>query len=312
MAGILKPRIVPADVIRQKAPFQPMPANMRQEHRGRKNARTIGHCIYCGARGSDVKLTEEHVIPYSLGADVYLKDASCLSCAEITKKFELHVARSIFGHHRIHKDVQTRHPEQRPTELPARVLVRGIEHRKNLSIADHPYFLAMPIWDQPGMLRGLKPSPEFDGLSAHLYYHIPDNIKETLQLSDGEVAEIRPESKGDANQFGRAIAKIAYCNAIATLGPDGFDPLELPDLILGKYPNVSFLVGSVLRLPPPPNREGPLHRIDIGDNWVRDPRTEITRRLLISNVRLFGTDGTAQNGMPIYTVVVGAPMAAKE
>jgi hypothetical protein len=59
--------------------------------------------------------------------------------------------------------------------------------------------------------------------------------------------------------------------------------MELPDLILGKYPYISFFVGSVLREPPPPNRQGPLHRIDLGNNCA------------------------AKNGMPIYTVVTGAP-----
>jgi hypothetical protein len=143
-------------------------------------ARQIGRCIYCGTFGEDIKLTEEHVIPYSLDADVYLKDASCLTCADITKGFEQHLARTIFGHHRIHKGVQTRHPKDRPSELPARVLIRGIEHRKHLLIEDHPYFLAMPIWDQPGILRGLLPNLKFDGLSAHLYYNVPDNIREAL------------------------------------------------------------------------------------------------------------------------------------
>lgn len=272
--------------------------------------RQIGRCIYCGESRDGIKLSKEHVIPYSLGADVYLKDASCPDCAEITKQFELHVARNIFGHHRIHKGVQTRNPAQRPNELPARVLVRGIEHRKKLSIKDHPYFLAAPIWAQPGLLRGVRPTQDFDGLSAHLYYHIPENIRDTLSLSDGELAEIRPDSGGDANQFGRAIAKIAFCNAIGTLGIDGFDPLDLPDLILGKFTAVSFYVGSVLQIPPPPNRQGALHRIDLGYNWVCDPRTNLWRRFLISNIRLFATDGTANEGMPIYTVVVGAARSA--
>jgi hypothetical protein len=279
----------------------------REEYHGRKMARQIGCCIYCGASGKDTKLTDEHIVQYSLGADAYLKDASCLNCADITKKFEQHVARTIFGHHRIHKGTQTRHPQKRPSELPTRVLIRGVEHRRDLSIKDHPYFLAMPVWDQPGMLRGLRPSVEFDGLSAHLYYHIPENIKDTLELSDGEMAEIRPDSPGDANQFGRAIAKVAYCNAIAHYGYDGFEHMELPDLILGKYPYISFFVGSVLREPPPPNRQGPLHRIDLGDNWVYDARSQLSRHVLVTNIRLFGTDGTAKNGMPIYTVVTGAP-----
>jgi hypothetical protein len=270
----------------------------KNEYRGRTMVRQIGRCIYCGAHRNDVKLTDEHIVPFSLDADVYLKEASCMPCADITKRFEQHVARSIFGHHRIHKGVPTRHREERPSKLPARVLVRGIEHRLNLTIKDHPYFLAMPIWDQPGMLRGLRPSLDFDGLSVHLYYHIPDNIKDTLKLTDGEMAEIRPDSKGDANQFGRAMAKIVYCNAIALYGYDGFEHLELPDLILGEYPYVSFFVGSVLREPPAPNRRGPSHRIDLGWNWVNDRRTEVWRRVLVTNIRLFAADGTDKNGMP--------------
>jgi hypothetical protein len=284
-----------------------MTDTQRKEYRGRTMARQIGRCIYCDVSGEDVKLYEEHVVPFSLDADVYLKEASCLACADITKKFEQHVARAIFGHHRIHKGIQTRHPKDRPSELPTRVLVRGIEHRLDFSIQDHPYFLAMPIWDQPGILRGLRPSADFDRLSAHLYYHIPDNIKDTLKLTDGEIAEIRPDSKGYANQFGRALAKIAYCNAIVHYGYDGFEHLELPDLILGKNPYVSFFVGSVLREPPPPNRTGALHRIDIGENWVYDARTQLSRRMLITKIRLFRTDGTEKNGMPIYTIVTGAP-----
>jgi hypothetical protein len=279
----------------------------RREYRGRIMARHIGRCIYCGAGGDGAKLTDEHIVAYSLGSDVYLKDASCLACADITKKFERHVGRTIFGHHRIHKGTQTRRPKERLSELPARVLICGIEHRKELAIKDHPYFLAMPIWDQPGLLRGLSPNVHFDGLCAHLYYHIPDNIKDALELSDGEMAEICPDAAGDANRFGRAIAKIAYCNAIAQFGLDGFEHLELPDLILGKFPYVSFLVGSALREPPPPNREGPLHRIVIGDNWVHDQRTGLWRRVLVTNIRLFATDGTERNGMPIYTAITGAP-----
>jgi 5-methylcytosine-specific restriction endonuclease McrA len=75
----------------------------RREYRRRTMARHIGRCIYCGACGDDAKLTDEHIVAYSLGSDVYLKEASCFPCADITKRFEQHVARAIFGHHRIHK-----------------------------------------------------------------------------------------------------------------------------------------------------------------------------------------------------------------
>src|ERR1700720_815427 len=45
----------------------------REEYHGRKMARQIGCCIYCGASGKDTKLTDEHIVQYSLGADAYLK-----------------------------------------------------------------------------------------------------------------------------------------------------------------------------------------------------------------------------------------------
>ena len=274
---------------------------METKHQGRENVRTIGYCIYCGARGDGVKLTKEHIIPHSLGADAYLKDASCPDCAKITKDFEHHVARNIFGQHRIHSNIQTRHPDQRPGELPARLVRNGTESRLELPIKDHPYFLAMPVWEPPGILRGASPSNDFPGLAAHLFYHIPDHIKDVLDLSDGEAVEIRPDVNGDAEKFGRALAKIAYCHAVSLPNLDGFRSLAIQDLILGKYSCVPYFVGSHTANPPPPDRSGPLHRIDLEDIWFGGIR------LLVSHIRLFARDGIEQNGMPIYTVIVGAP-----
>ncbi len=171
----------------------------------------VGRCIYCGAHGSGVKLTKEHVIPYSLGSDAYLKDASCPDCAAITKAFEQHVARNIYGHLRIHLGIQTRHSHERPTELPVRVIKEGVESRLVLPINEHPFFLILPIWDTPGMLRGEPPQKLFTGLTSHLYYSIPPTIQTTLGVADFEPFALAPaEYRIDAEQFARAIAKIAY------------------------------------------------------------------------------------------------------
>jgi 5-methylcytosine-specific restriction endonuclease McrA len=53
------------------------------------------HCIYCGKNG--VPLTDEHIVPFSLGGQHILQNASCLECADITKKFEQDVARELWG-----------------------------------------------------------------------------------------------------------------------------------------------------------------------------------------------------------------------
>jgi hypothetical protein len=270
-------------------------------HVGRTMAREIGQCIYCGALGSQAELTDEHLIPFALGADTYLKDASCKACAKITSDFETHVARNIFGHLRVHIGVQTRRPKRRPTVLPTRVVRRGAEIRLVLPVKDHPHFLVMPVWESPGIFRGEQPQTLFTNLSSHMLYYIPPNINTTLDLEDGELAKLVPDYRIDANQFARAIAKIGYCQAVALFGLDGFRPLALPDLILGKYTGISQFVGSELSNPPPPEPSGRQHRVDVFDLTVHG------MRLLVARVRLFADSGTKEHGTPIYTAIVGAP-----
>jgi hypothetical protein len=62
---------------------------------GHTRIATRGACIYCGARGT--VLTNEHVIPLSLGGQHILERASCRACADITTKFERDVARDMWG-----------------------------------------------------------------------------------------------------------------------------------------------------------------------------------------------------------------------
>jgi HNH endonuclease len=147
---------------------------MSGEYRGRQMVRDIGKCIYCYKQGPDVKLTREHIVPYSLGSDVYLKNASCSSCAKITRDIETHVARNIFGHMRIHTGIQTRNPEQRPEKLPLKVIRRGIQSRVELPINDHPFFLILPVWDEPGFLQRAPLGDVFPNLHWNVWYHIPE------------------------------------------------------------------------------------------------------------------------------------------
>ena len=53
-----------------------------------------GECIYCGSTN---ELSNEHIVPYALEGVHVLKDSSCKSCADLTKKFELDVARKLWG-----------------------------------------------------------------------------------------------------------------------------------------------------------------------------------------------------------------------
>jgi hypothetical protein len=45
-------------------------------------------CIYCGKL--DTKLSDEHIVPESLGGVHIIRKASCPECATITSRFEMH------------------------------------------------------------------------------------------------------------------------------------------------------------------------------------------------------------------------------
>src|SRR5258708_6900327 len=82
-----------------------------------------GECIYCGAR--DVKLTDEHVVPFGFGGNVELLEASCVPCAEETSKCEREIARNVLSDFRIHANIQTYRPKRRPSELSFDVSLEG-------------------------------------------------------------------------------------------------------------------------------------------------------------------------------------------
>jgi hypothetical protein len=100
--------------------------------------------------------------------------------------------------------------------------------------------------------------------------------------------------------FARALAKIAYCNAVMRYGLDGFRPVMLPDIILGRYPNVAYFVGSDPTQPGPPYPRGQQHSVGLGDLTYKN------LKLLTASIRLFGDSGAGDKGMPFYTVIVGA------
>ena len=246
-------------------------------------------------------LRTEHVIPFSLGGTAELLNASCSACEKITSYLDGYLAKATYRFLRIHTGVRSR--SGHPKLLPAHVnTARRGKAVLELQPKDHPYFLHMPVWDRPGIMRGIAPSENFGAATAHVYYYVPPNISATLGLRDGELAEIQDTTPmPNLRTFARAIAKIAYCNAILQLGPSGFRPLALPDIILGRYPHIPYFVGSdPTRSPPPPEKPSVLHVVH---------HTVVTignLKYMTARIRLFAHSGTELNGMPYYEVVVGA------
>jgi hypothetical protein len=258
-----------------------------------------GRCIFCGWDGGPKGLNDEHIVPYSLGGNAELKEASCTDCEKVTSYVDGYLANAIFKDLRVHSGLQSRsgHPEL----LAAHVQSEQGSRVVDLAVADHPFFFHMPVWAAPGLIRGLQPSSDFGPAKAQVYWHIPETVWDYIKPdSDGAIRIIDNTPMPNLQTFARGIAKIAFCNAVMKMGLDGFRPLSIPSMIIGRYPHAPFYVGSSLDLPSPPHKEGVLHAVEI---------TEISRRrlnIIVANVRLFAHHAHNENeGMPIYQVVVG-------
>jgi hypothetical protein len=253
-----------------------------------------GRCIYCRATGT---LKDEHIIPFSLGGKAVIEAASCGDCEKITSYLDGYLARQIFHEYRAHTGMKSRRPKERPTELSATIVKPDGTHEvRSFALKEHPYFLMMPVWNLPGILLGHAPTHNFPIMQAHAYWWIPDSIRKTAEM---EREQVRAKGTINYTAFARGLARISYCQAVAHLGLDAFDPLNLPALILGKYPHVPHYVGVPREDPPPPEPQGCLHRIDIEpvpiggeDHWL-------------VSLRFFAHSSFEQHGMPIYKTIVG-------
>jgi len=269
-----------------------------------------GRCIYCGSDGGADGLRDEHVVPFSLGGNTLIEKASCRSCERAINPVDTHLARSVYGQFRIHANVQTRNPKDRPPTLPANFDIGGEDRTVHLPVSDHPFALALPIWDLPGILRCSPIGEPFPETLWHIYSWTPPNLRETLGVPEGEDFRIWQEGRVNPALFARGIAKIAYCHAVIKFGLSGFRRLVMPDLILGKFSAVSHFVGVEKSDPPPPFSANALHAINFLELTPRPDYNNENRRwikLHLAGIRLFANSGHKQNGMPIYHVIVGAP-----
>jgi len=261
----------------------------------------FGRCIYCG-RTDDLR--DEHIIPHSLGGDTVISNASCPDCEKITSYLDGYLARDTFNEYRSHVGLRSRRPKGRPKTLIASFRrPDGTEIHREFSIADQPYVVLMPIWNVPGISVGKSPTPEFDTAQGHAYIFTTPEVQQWI---DQEGLKLGVWPYINYPTFARAIARISYCHAVAALGLDGFNNLDLPDLILGKYPNPSHYVGVTRDVPPPPDHRDIPHKIEM--HFYARPE----QQYLLVSLRLFAHSGYLGNGMPIYRTIVGAPLPSAQ
>lgn len=244
-----------------------------------------GACIYCGKQ--NILLTDEHVVPFSIGGKHIISKASCVMCANITKKFEQDVMRDLWGQARASYNAPTRRKKERAKSY---VLKDPKGVAEDLTVLTQHYPAPMIFYYMPtaGILAGTDRL--VDRSREWILKAIVDDarVKEFEKKHPGRLTS---SFKHVPQSFGRMLAKIGHCQVMTVLDCDDFSPICLP-YVLGKKSNVSYVVGSSpTNAPPQPEFGYFLRTIQVLTN---------DRMLLVVEVRLL-----ANNDTPTYHVVVG-------
>jgi len=259
--------------------------------------RPVGACIYCGADGGAVRLSDEHIIPYALNGKAILPLSSCACCAKITSALELRLARGIFQPMRLLSGFRTRRPKKRPKTLPVFEVddVDGLASKPmHIPLDVHPAFHILPSFEQPGILVGKEPSDQFHNMK--LYTWFPSDLNDRMARMKAMGMKKSMLESFSLADFVRLLAKIAHGAAVADFGHGHFRPLLL-DLILDKssLPGYSahYVGGAPGKLP---DTERSTHRVSTAVHHVNE------KALLVVTIRLFGF---LVPPAPVYVVVAG-------
>lgn len=244
-----------------------------------------GVCIYC--KQSDIKLTDEHIVPFSLGGRHILLEASCLSCADITKKFEQDISRSLWGDARASYNAPTRRKKERKHTI----LLRDPKAQASdleVPMNEYPALMIFYHMNRAGILQG--EAADIDNSGKWKLISIVDE-KRLQNFVSKHPNRLTGRFKHVPDSFARLLVKIAYGQILTSLAPEDFNPFCIP-YILGQKTNLSYIVGSRAEL------EKPLPGIGYSLKSCQFGTTD--RAILAAEVRLF-----ADNHTPTYHIVVG-------
>jgi HNH endonuclease len=253
----------------------------------------VGKCIYCGAE--DRKLTIEHIIPFSLGGNLELPEASCRACQKITHAFEFTCARRIFGNFRMRHGLPTRRRKERPRAIPTVTADPNGNLRINsIPVEEHPAPLFIYTFKTAGILIGAPPH-----LRTWDWKLVVIQSNAEMQDFHQKYGAMHVTVKMVPVELARMLAKIGHAYAVAEHGLNSFRPLAL-DVILGRDDNLGYLVGGSHDPAPAIHNAGHVISTEYR-GYASGPG------LLIANVRLF-----ASVQSPSYHVVVGQVESAEQ
>jgi HNH endonuclease len=254
----------------------------------------VGRCIYCGGDGSPGRLSDEHIIPESLGGTLILPTATCKACSDLTSAFEGQNAGRLFRpiRRQLNFPSKGRGRARRDARAHEQFVVKVNGKKRYISTADYPGLLISFVFPLPTILLGLK--PEFrsftGGISLATLPKFGERL-DSLRAKYGEHLEF--PVFGSAETVGRLLAKIGHCYAVAQIGIDTFKPYLL-GVIRDQDPTfLHHVVGSA--------GGNALARDDLHEISILPPEQFGSSRLIIVRVHLFAN----VDGMAVHYVVAG-------
>lgn len=210
-----------------------------------------GKCIYCGR--IDAELTEEHVIPYALAANVLsIAKACCETCQRIINHYEQAFLSRQIGPFRSAIGAPSRtKPKKRRTHVRftfTEINING-QHLRDLGyreilLAEAP--LVLPLWQSPPPSILELPVGAGTKTGRRWIYQQTEKIDAiAAEVGKEKGAPIVKTKIGEVSRedYLRWLAKTAHGFAVAKFGLDAFDPFLL-DIILNRTHDMERYVGN--------------------------------------------------------------------
>lgn len=205
----------------------------------------VGKCIYCGDTASP--LSDEHIIPYSLGGLFVLPGASCARHRNLTSLLEGRVARGMYGNYRDTQGIQTRHKTRKAERQNKKVAINA---KTKFGM---PCEVLIPIQELPKVHVSVHlPAPQVlsnqpltrGSLGSYVKAQLDPDPRAMHRLRDRYNIRSPKFTAGiQVETFLRVIAKIAHAYAVAVYGVDGFSPTLLP-IIEGESDHLLQYIGA--------------------------------------------------------------------
>lgn len=260
-------------------------------------SRVIGKCIYCGAADN---LSREHIVPFGLNGTRVLQQASCSACASITSSFEREVLRESLGAARAVLNINSRRKKGRRASFPMKMERDGEVFVQDVPVDEYVPMIPVLYMGLPGyMLTGRRHQVGDGSRQATLVVKAAlrseDHLDELLRKYNATKLDL--DYSVSPVDFGRMLAKIAYCMAVGQFGLSGIvDPYVVP-AILGKSNDIWHFVGCDLNYPyltHIPQKRNALIWVDM----------DILGGDVMARLRLF-----PKADAPVYVIVVGRASA---